>query len=148
MDSQCQQNTPAPTHALGGEWVGGNLQGQCTANLGFAATPYSSGSLTGLSLPDTWPMLRSLLYETLSISSVNTRDNQRSKPAARRLGHWRASLRQLRQTDRACGSLPAYPSTDAARRGRGTGVTAPCRPARPGSVRRPHRTCPLARRGE
>lgn len=92
MDSQCQQNTPAPTHALGGEWVRGNLQGQCTANLGFAATPYSSGSLTGLSLPDTWPMLRSLLYETLSIGSVSTRDNQRSRPAARRLGHWRASL--------------------------------------------------------
>jgi hypothetical protein len=50
---QCQQNTPGPTHALGGEWVRGKLQGQCTANLGFAATPYSCGSLTGLSLPDT-----------------------------------------------------------------------------------------------
>jgi len=50
---QCQQNTPAPTHALGGEWVRGKLQGQGTANLGFAATPYSCGSLTGLSLPDT-----------------------------------------------------------------------------------------------
>jgi hypothetical protein len=28
MDSQCQQNTPAPTPALGGEWVRGNLPGQ------------------------------------------------------------------------------------------------------------------------
>ncbi len=50
---QCQGNTSAPTHALGGEWVLGNLQGQCAASLGFAAAPYSCGSLTGLSLPDT-----------------------------------------------------------------------------------------------
>jgi hypothetical protein len=50
---QCQGNTAAPTHALGGEWVVGNLLGQCAANLGFAAAPYPCGSLTGLSLPDT-----------------------------------------------------------------------------------------------
>jgi hypothetical protein len=92
MDSQCQQNTLAPTHALGGEWVRGNLQGQCTANLGFAASPYPSGSLTGLSLPDTWPMLRSLLYETLSIGSVNTRD---TKDPNRRLDGWGIGARAL-----------------------------------------------------
>jgi hypothetical protein len=50
---QCQQNTPAPTHALGGEWVSGNLQGQCVAQLGFAAAPYACASLALLSLPDT-----------------------------------------------------------------------------------------------
>ena len=50
---QCLQNTPAPTHALGGEWVRGAMQGQCASNLGFSAAPYSCGSLTGLSLPDT-----------------------------------------------------------------------------------------------
>jgi len=38
---------------LGGEWVRGNLQGQCAAQLGFAAAPYPCASLTGLSLPDT-----------------------------------------------------------------------------------------------
>ena len=50
---QCQGNTVAPTHALGGNWVNASLQGQCAANLGFAAPPYACGSLTGLSLPDT-----------------------------------------------------------------------------------------------
>ena len=50
---QCQGNTVAPTHALGGNWVNASLQGQCAANLGFAAAPYACGSLTGLSLPDT-----------------------------------------------------------------------------------------------
>ncbi len=47
---QCLSNAPAPTHALGGEWAGGHLQGQCA---GFAAAPIACGSLTGLSLPDT-----------------------------------------------------------------------------------------------
>jgi len=47
---QCLSNTPAPTDALGGEWVSGHLQGQCA---GFAAAPIACGSLTGLSLPDT-----------------------------------------------------------------------------------------------
>ena len=35
---QCQGNTPPPTHAFGPDFVGGNLQGQCAANLGFAPT--------------------------------------------------------------------------------------------------------------
>jgi feruloyl esterase len=52
-DLACKRNTPAPTHALGGEWVGGHLQGQCAANLGFAAAPYPCASLAGLALPDT-----------------------------------------------------------------------------------------------
>ncbi len=47
---QCLSNTPAPTDALGGQWVGGHLQGQCAS---FAAGPTACGSLTGLSLPDT-----------------------------------------------------------------------------------------------
>jgi feruloyl esterase len=34
----CQSNTPAPTHAFGPDFVSGNLQGQCAANLGFAST--------------------------------------------------------------------------------------------------------------
>jgi hypothetical protein len=50
---QCQGNAVAPTHALGGNWVSASLQGQCAANLGFAAAPYACGSLTGLMLPDT-----------------------------------------------------------------------------------------------
>ena len=49
----CQQNAPAPTHATGGSWAGGHLQGQCTARLGFAGAPYACGALAGLSLPDT-----------------------------------------------------------------------------------------------
>ena len=47
---QCLNNAPAPTDALGGEWVNGHLQGQCAS---FAAAPAACGSLTGLSLPDT-----------------------------------------------------------------------------------------------
>jgi hypothetical protein len=27
---QCQQNTPAPTHNAGPDWVIGELQGQCS----------------------------------------------------------------------------------------------------------------------
>ena len=50
---QCQQNTPVPGHALGGNWVAGQLLGQCGANSGFAAAPYACGALTGLALPDT-----------------------------------------------------------------------------------------------
>jgi Tannase and feruloyl esterase len=50
---RCQGNTAAPTHTLGGNWVSASLQGQCAANLGFAAAPYACGSLTGLPLPDT-----------------------------------------------------------------------------------------------
>jgi feruloyl esterase len=50
---QCQQNTPAPTHGLGGDWVAGQLSGQCGANSGLAAAPYACGALTGLALPDT-----------------------------------------------------------------------------------------------
>ena len=34
---QCQQNTPAPTHNFGPDWVTGNLQGQCASTQGFAA---------------------------------------------------------------------------------------------------------------
>jgi tannase/feruloyl esterase len=34
-DLQCHQNTPAPTHAFGPDWVSGNLQSQCA---GFAPT--------------------------------------------------------------------------------------------------------------
>jgi hypothetical protein len=78
MDSQCQQNTPAPTHALGGEWVRGNLQGQCTANLGFAATPYLSGSLTGLSLPDTGGRYKASAVISASRSSLM--GHERSAP--------------------------------------------------------------------
>jgi feruloyl esterase len=33
---QCQGNTPPPTHTFGPDFVTGNLQGQCTASLGFA----------------------------------------------------------------------------------------------------------------
>lgn len=33
---QCQGNTASPTHAYGPDFVGGNLQGQCAAELGFA----------------------------------------------------------------------------------------------------------------
>ena len=33
---QCQGNTPPPTHAFGPDFVSGNLQGQCAAQLGFA----------------------------------------------------------------------------------------------------------------
>lgn len=33
----CGQNTPAPTHNAGPNWVTGNLQGQCAQNLGFGA---------------------------------------------------------------------------------------------------------------
>jgi hypothetical protein len=40
---QCQGNTVAPTHTLGGNWVNASLQGQCAANLGFAAAPYACG---------------------------------------------------------------------------------------------------------
>jgi Tannase and feruloyl esterase len=35
---QCHGNTPAPTHNFGPDFVAGNLQGQCAANLGFAPT--------------------------------------------------------------------------------------------------------------
>src|SRR5216683_4162129 len=35
---QCSGNTPPPTHAFGPDFVSGNLQGQCAANLGFAPT--------------------------------------------------------------------------------------------------------------
>jgi feruloyl esterase len=35
---QCHGNTPAPTHTFGPDFVTGNLQGQCAANLGFAPT--------------------------------------------------------------------------------------------------------------
>jgi hypothetical protein len=35
---QCHGNTPAPTHTFGVDFVAGNLQGQCAANLGFAPT--------------------------------------------------------------------------------------------------------------
>jgi pimeloyl-ACP methyl ester carboxylesterase len=34
---QCQQNTPAPTHSAGPDWVTGKLQGQCSEYLGFQA---------------------------------------------------------------------------------------------------------------
>jgi pimeloyl-ACP methyl ester carboxylesterase len=34
---QCLQNTPAPTHNAGPDWVTGNLEGQCSPTLGFAA---------------------------------------------------------------------------------------------------------------
>ena len=33
----CLQNTPAPTHNAGPDWVTGNLVGQCAQNLGFGA---------------------------------------------------------------------------------------------------------------
>jgi hypothetical protein len=36
-DLECRQNTPAPTHNYGPDWVKGNLQGQCAASRGFAA---------------------------------------------------------------------------------------------------------------
>jgi hypothetical protein len=35
---QCHGNTPPPTHTFGPDFVAGNLQGQCAANLGFAPT--------------------------------------------------------------------------------------------------------------
>jgi hypothetical protein len=35
---QCEGNTPPPMHAFGPDFVGGNLLGQCAANLGFAPT--------------------------------------------------------------------------------------------------------------
>jgi len=35
---QCQGNTAPPTHDFGPDFVSGNLQGQCAANLGFAPT--------------------------------------------------------------------------------------------------------------
>src|SRR5215471_8286113 len=50
---KCQQNTPAPTHALGGDWVAGSPQGQCSASAGFAASGTACGALVGLALPDT-----------------------------------------------------------------------------------------------
>jgi pimeloyl-ACP methyl ester carboxylesterase len=34
---RCQQNTPAPTHNAGPDWVTGDLQGQCSQPLGFGA---------------------------------------------------------------------------------------------------------------
>jgi Tannase and feruloyl esterase len=34
---QCQQNTPAPTHDAGPDWVTGDLQGQCSQHRGFGA---------------------------------------------------------------------------------------------------------------
>jgi hypothetical protein len=34
---QCQQNTPAPTHNAGPDWVTGKLQDQCSERLGFGA---------------------------------------------------------------------------------------------------------------
>jgi feruloyl esterase len=35
---ECHGNTPTPTHTFGPDFVAGNLQGQCAANLGFART--------------------------------------------------------------------------------------------------------------
>src|SRR5229473_3525887 len=35
---ECHGNTPPPTHTFGPDFVAGNLQGQCAANLGFAPT--------------------------------------------------------------------------------------------------------------
>jgi hypothetical protein len=35
---ECHGNTPAPTHTFGPDFVTGNLQDQCAANLGFAPT--------------------------------------------------------------------------------------------------------------
>lgn len=66
---ECQQNTPAPTHKSGPDWVNGNLRDQCGADLGFAAkgtsivspgTPPGAGmacgslaSLTNFPVPNT-----------------------------------------------------------------------------------------------
>jgi pimeloyl-ACP methyl ester carboxylesterase len=36
-DLQCQQNTPAPTHDTGPDWVTGKPRGQCSEHLGFQA---------------------------------------------------------------------------------------------------------------
>lgn len=50
---QCVGNTPAPTHAYGPDFVSGNLQGQCAAQLGFAppTTPPSCEKST-LNVPN------------------------------------------------------------------------------------------------
>jgi feruloyl esterase len=69
---QCQGNTVAPTHALGGNWVNASLQGQCAANLGFAAAPYACGSLTGLSLPDTTISLAQVYSAGSTITGTTT----------------------------------------------------------------------------
>jgi len=69
---QCQGNTVAPTHALGGNWVNASLQGQCAANLGFAAAPYACGSLTGLSLPDTTISLAQVYSSGSTITGTTT----------------------------------------------------------------------------
>ena len=68
-DLQCKNNTPAPTHNYGPDWVTGNLQDQCATNRGFAArgtsivapgTPQGAGlacaslaSLTNFPVPNT-----------------------------------------------------------------------------------------------
>jgi len=37
-DLVCQQNSPAPTHVFGPDWVRGSPSGQCTIHLGFTPT--------------------------------------------------------------------------------------------------------------
>jgi feruloyl esterase len=51
---QCQGNTPPPTHAFGPDFVSGNLQGQCAANLGFAPSgaPPSCNAMSNLNVPN------------------------------------------------------------------------------------------------
>jgi hypothetical protein len=50
---QCVGNTPPPTHTFGPNFVSGNLQGQCAANLGFAPpTAPPSCVASALSVPN------------------------------------------------------------------------------------------------
>ena len=73
---QCQGNTAPPTHTFGPDFVSGNLQGQCAANLGFvppAAPPTCPVStLSTLNVPNVTVTSAMMVAPTTTVLSGGT----------------------------------------------------------------------------